>query len=101
MKNDNSWEIVRCCSAINTTVVGGVKKLFSEFFILHSPEKVFCTCDMNKFSGESLISIDFEEVGITSPDVYDWAHGKQNKQNNEMPIAHIYGAGGLKLLCTR
>lgn len=98
IKNDDEWEIIRGCPGSNTSVVGGVSKLFSHFIEDYKPKKIISYCDFNKFDGKSYEKIGMKFVKYTGPDKKIIVNGKvisrnpkkysQYKNNNK-----IFGSG--------
>ena len=49
---EHEWEIIRLVTALNTTVVGGVSKLFKHFIDAHTPQSVMTYADIRYGRGE-------------------------------------------------
>jgi hypothetical protein len=62
-RKDNTYELVRFCSALYTNVVGGASKLFNTFIKQHAPREVV-SFSMNDFSqGNVYNKLGFERAG--------------------------------------
>lgn len=80
--NQYGWEIIRECTKIDITVIGGVSRLFAKFVKEYSPESVLSYCDYNKFQGKSYEKLGMSFVGFTGPDM------KWLLKNNEVISRH-------------
>lgn len=105
LSRENSREIIRSCTRLNTIVVGGTAKIFRHFIRNNNPEFIFSYCDLNKFSGKSYETIGMQYVGITQPDVKYIIDRKvvnrnpnKNSEQQSKKQATIYGAGSLKYI---
>jgi len=66
----NHYELLRFCSQINTTVVGGASKLFTYFLKNYEPESVISYADRCWSNGNLYRRLGFKEVSITKPNYY-------------------------------
>ena len=103
--DENSREIIRSCTRLNTIVIGGTAKIFRHFIRDNNPEFIFSYCDFNKFSGKSYETIGMQYAGITQPDVKYIIDRKvvnrnpsKNSEQQSKKQATIYGAGSLKYI---
>lgn len=67
----NCYELVRFCSAVNTTVVGGASKLFNSFVDKYHPQKVRSFSDKAHTSGKLYSVLGFNEIRKSDPG-YVW-----------------------------
>ena len=112
LREENSWEIIRECTSLHTSVVGGVSKLFRHFIADYNPDSVFSYCDFNKFSGKSYEMLGMKFIGYTGPDMH-WVlsfsdrsgivgrHPSKHKEMKERAVAQLWGAGSKKYLWTK
>ena len=69
--DDDTWELTRFCTKLNTTCVGGASKLFKHFLKEHSPSQVVSFSDRSITSGNLYEVLGFQNVGYVSPG-YVW-----------------------------
>ena len=70
------WELMRHCNIINTTVVGGLSRLFKAFLRDYSPNSVFSYADASFSNSFAYDSIGFRNVGLTDPGYFYWKNNK-------------------------
>lgn len=70
---NDTWELSRFCSKINTNVVGGASKLFNYFLKIYNPEKVVSFSDVAHTRGNLYSNLGFEFVSLSDPG-YLWVH---------------------------
>ena len=102
------WEIIRSCSKLNITVIGGINKIFKHFINDHNPNNIFSYCDFNKFDGKGYEVLGMKLIGYTGPDM-KWLM-KNGDVVNRQPYKHstlkntayakIFGSGSKKYLWT-
>lgn len=107
IREDDSWEIIRECTSINTLVVGGVSKLYKYFLKNNIVKSIFSYCDFNKFTGESYEKLGMKFIGYTGPDM-KWLLCEGREVVNRSPHRHkelkekaescIWGAGSKKYI---
>jgi len=61
------WEMLRFCSKIHTTVVGGASKLLKSFIKKYNPKNILSYADMRYSNGSSYKNIGFNYVKNTTP----------------------------------
>ena len=61
------WELLRLCTKIGYTVIGGSEKLFKAFTELYNPESIISYCDRSKFSGDIYNRLGFKLKGKLQP----------------------------------
>lgn len=66
------WEMLRSCSLIGTTVVGGASKLFSRFIKEYTPSSIISYADRRHFTGESYVKYGFKFSHSTKPGYFYW-----------------------------
>lgn len=71
--NDFTYEIHRLAFKDNTTVVGGIEKLFKYFIDTYSPDSIVTYSDISKFTGNSYLKLGFKVDDITEPN-YIWTN---------------------------
>jgi len=54
------YELIRLCSLLNTTIVGGAEKLFKYFIENYKPNSIVSYCDKRIFKGEIYKRLGFE-----------------------------------------
>lgn len=74
----NCWELVRFCSLINTSVVGGASKLFKYFVDTYHPQRIRSFSDRARTAGTLYLKLGFEKLRNTDPG-YMWVDIKTNK----------------------
>lgn len=60
------WELLRFCSVLNTTVVGGAGRLLSHFIKIHSPEQILSFADSRWSVGTLYQTLGFRECAHTA-----------------------------------
>lgn len=72
LANENSdYELIRFCSKLGLTVVGGANKLFSYFIKNFSPNSILSYSDIARTSGNVYTKLGFKFDRITDPN-YTW-----------------------------
>jgi len=66
-QNYISHELIRYCSLLNHTVVGGLSKLISHFVKAHKPEHLMTYVDQEWSQGKSYLQMGFQVDSITTP----------------------------------
>jgi hypothetical protein len=73
-KKDVDYEVLRMCSALNFTVVGGVSKLVNKIKKLCPASTIVSYCDLSKSNGGSYIKAGFTKLNQSKPG-YFWTDG--------------------------
>jgi hypothetical protein len=73
------WELLRYCSAINTTVVGGASKLFAHFVAQYQPTSVVSYADRRWSTGDLYRSIGFEFSHAADPNYFYFNNADPSK----------------------
>ena len=74
----NCWELVRFCSKLNTSVVGGASKLFKHFIELYHPKQVRSFSDRAHTRGNLYKQLGFTEIRRSEAN-YVWIDIKTDK----------------------
>ncbi len=74
-EHTNAFELLRLCSKLNTTVVGGSSKLFNHFIKLHNPNYVLSYANRDWSMGSVYNLLNMKEAGYTPPG-YFYSNGK-------------------------
>ena len=84
------WELVRFCSRLNTSVIGGASKLFSHFIELYHPKQVRSFSDRAHTTGKLYKKLGFSELRRSEAN-YVWvevatdkAHHRVNAQKKNL-----------------
>lgn len=72
------WELVRFCSKLNTSVVGGASKLFKHFIELYQPKQIRSFSDRAHTRGNLYRQLGFVEVRRSEAN-YVWVDAKTDK----------------------
>lgn len=72
---ENSYELIRFCNKLNTTVVGGASKLFKYFIKEYSPDTVISYSDRAHTRGNLYKVLGFSEIRRSDPG-YVWVDTK-------------------------
>lgn len=67
------YELVRFCSKLNTSVVGGASKLFKHFILAYNPQRVRSFSDRAHTRGNLYSNLGFKEVRRSDPG-YVWVN---------------------------
>lgn len=65
-----SYELLRFCSLLNTTVIGGASKLFKHFLGISNAENIISYCDIRTGTGKIYEILGFSFVGETNPNYF-------------------------------
>ena len=102
--SDFDWEIIRECSKIGYTIVGGKEKLWSYFIKHYSPKNCISYCDFSKFTGNSYLKLGFKKERLNKPGFvwYDektkevfWRDPFHHKEMKNKGFLQIYDCGQL------
>jgi hypothetical protein len=70
---DESFEIIRFCSQLNTSIVGGFSKFLNYVFSQYSHiNKISSFVDLHHGNGDSYRRVGFESKGVTEPNYFYW-----------------------------
>ena len=70
---ENCWELVRFCSLLNTSVVGGASKLMKHFISEFNPERIRSFSDRAHTTGKLYSTLKFKEIRRSDPG-YVWVN---------------------------
>lgn len=119
---DNSidYECIRSITKINTTVIGGMNKLFKYFINKWNPNKILYYVDYNTHIGNSMNKLEFEFINYSKGGIVNISNSKETIEKygyvfNRKPQYHkeiqeyikqgkifsIYDAGVKKYIWTR
>ena len=64
---DDNWELIRYCSKINTSVIGGVSKLFNHFIKSHNPKCIisWSSNDISDGNMYKLLNFDYANESLS------------------------------------
>lgn len=65
-----SWELLRFCNKLNTSVVGGSSKLFNYFINKYKPTEIISYSDNSRGVGNMYNILGFESIHQTEPNYY-------------------------------
>lgn len=80
---ENTWELSRFCSLLNTTVVGGASKLFKYFLRNYEYDKIVSFSDRAHTRGTLYEILGFQKVNVSSPN-YVWVNYKDDTYYNRV-----------------
>jgi len=92
---EGHWEMMRFCSKLNTTVVGGASKLFSYFVTKYNPISVISYANRDWSNGNVYQKIGFQFVGTTEPG-YFYAKGKRRFSRSQFTKHKLVSDGADK-----
>ena len=72
------WELIRLCTKLGYSVVGGSEKLFKAFLREYSPKSIISYCNIGKFDGSVYFKLGFRFKRVTSPN-YAWVNLKSGE----------------------
>jgi hypothetical protein len=67
---ENTYEMLRFCNKLNTSIVGGASRLFEYFIDKHEPIEITSYADRSWSSGDLYEKLGFEMVHKTQPNYY-------------------------------
>jgi hypothetical protein len=73
-RHQKDWELVRMCSKLDTTVVGGASRLIQAAHKMLDYQPITSYCDRSKSSGRGYLAAGFQHVRNTGPG-YFWTDG--------------------------
>ena len=89
------WELLRLCAKYSYSIIGGAKKLLSNFIACNNPKSIISYCNLDKFTGNIYEKIGFKLEAIRKPDII-WC----NKEMKHFTQASLNWIGADKLLGT-
>lgn len=82
-KDDVSWELLRFCNKLDTSVVGGASKLFKYFVNQYEPQRIVSFSDVAHTSGKLYPILGFNYLRTSDPG-YVWVDTKTDKAYHRM-----------------
>jgi len=76
IKNNNEYELLRFCNAINTIVIGGYSKIFKYFIENYKPIEILSFSDNDLFNGGVYNKLGMSFISETGPNYY-WSDNYQ------------------------
>lgn len=73
---DNSIELIRFCSKLNTIIIGGASKIFSYFTKNYNPDKIITYADRRYSLGKTYSNLGFIFTNFTPPNYFYWKNMK-------------------------
>ena len=112
IKDNFDYEWIRSCTKLNTTVVGGISKLFNYFLNRYNPNSILCYADWNLFNGKGYELLNFKFVDYTKANLFYVTNSSnlerkernpyKNKEDNELvnigKYYKCYGCGSKKFV---
>ena len=77
-RKENTWELLRFCNKLNTTVVGGASKLFKYFIDTYNPKEIISYCDRRYGTGNMYEKLGFIYSHSSQPN-YFYIEGNNRK----------------------
>ena len=70
LNEENTYELLRFCNKLNTTVVGGASKLLKYFIRKHNPKEIISYCDRRWSQGNMYEKLGFTLDHISQPNYF-------------------------------
>ena len=85
--SEDSYELLRFCNKLNTTIAGGASKLFKYFINKYKPAKVISYCDRRWSNGDFYQKIGFNLTHKSQPNYfYVFGNNRKNRFNYRKDI---------------
>ncbi|MGH7744832.1 MAG: hypothetical protein ACREQ5_08470 [Candidatus Dormibacteria bacterium] len=90
LTKSSDWELVRYCSLLNHTIVGGSSKLFHHFIKTFQPKSIVSYSDRRLFGGAMYTNLDFTLSHISKPNYWYfnskeyWPHSRIAFQKHKL-----------------
>lgn len=75
---EGEWEIMRSCSELNTTIIGGFSRLLNRFVTENRPKKIVSFVLRDLFTGSSYVNYGFTLENTTEPGYY-WVNSNYHR----------------------
>lgn len=112
VKENFDYEWIRSCTKLNTTIVGGISKLFNHFITRYNPKSILCYADWNLFNGKGYELLGFNFIDYTKTNLFFITNSSNlerkernpytNKEDNELvnngKYYKCYGCGSKKFV---
>ena len=99
------WEIIRGCTKLGCSVVGGISRIIKHFKEDQAAKSLFSYCDFNKYDGRGYQAIGMTCIGYTDPNLSYLINGEvvprrvhHYKEDEAACDAKLWGAGSKKYL---
>jgi len=69
-RNDNTYELLRFCNKLNTSVIGGASKLLKYFIKTYQPKEIISYADRRWSNGNLYNNLDFKFSHNSNPNYY-------------------------------
>ena len=80
-KNEkDSYELLRFCNKLDTTVVGGASKLLKYFIKIHNPKEIISYCDRRWSIGNIYEKLGFKFDHVSQPNYFYVINGKRENR---------------------
>jgi hypothetical protein len=77
VSKEGSYELLRFCNSLNTSVVGGASKLFKYFMSVYKPEYILSFADRRWSNGDMYFQLGFEFKNNTVPNYFYIINGNR------------------------
>lgn len=93
--DNNSYELSRFCSKLNTSVVGGFSKILNYFIKTCRPDSIITYSDRSHFQGSVFSKFRFEKVETTDPDykLIDLKTDSVASEDSNADTVKVYDSG--------
>jgi hypothetical protein len=81
-QKDGSYELLRFCNKLNTTVIGGANKLLKNFINLYKPKEIISYADRRWSIGNLYIKLGFDLNHYSQPNYFYVINDKRNNRFN-------------------
>ncbi len=104
--SQTSFELIRFCSLLNTTIVGGLSKLLKYFIHENRPDDIITYIDKEWGNGDSFLALGFKVLSETPPLTFcidretnqRYRYNNLTKPTNSQNLATVRNQGNLKLI---
>ena len=84
------WELLRLCTKYGYSIIGGAKRLLSNFIVRYNPKSIISYCDLDKFTGKIYEDIGFKLLKRSQPQII-W-YNPENYKHFTSSSLNIIGA---------
>jgi hypothetical protein len=99
-KKKNDFEIVRTCTKLNYTVIGGVSKLLNHLKKNYKFDNITTSTDFRLFNGKVYENLGFEKHKLSKPN-YFWCNKLDRLKSKKDNCFKLYDSGICKWLYTK
>jgi hypothetical protein len=79
---EGTFELLRFCNKLNTTVIGGASKLFKYFLTNYNPKEIISYSDFSRSNGNMYNQLGFSLSHLSKPNYYYIVDGVRNHRFN-------------------